>query len=117
MKKPIKTVIVKRERPQKFDLSFTKANENAKIIEAIESLKTNHGWQFMTQVFEANIKDLAEQILLKQDKLGKTLTDQEVDTLRDKYCYLKEIMETPEKYLKELTRTDGVLPDLDPYNK
>lgn len=117
MKKTPTPIIIKREKPAKFDLSFKKSEQNIKIISAIESLKVNAGWQFLTQIFQKNIDFLANQILTKRDEIGVALTDSEVDIIRSKYEYLKEVLNTPEKYLKELTRTDSSNPDLDPYDK
>ena len=115
-KKKLKTVIVKRAKSPKFDLSFTKTNENVKIIMAIESLKSNVGWQFLSQIFNENIKDLATKIITKTED-GKLLSDAEVDILRSKHNYLKEIMDKPAKILKQLQKTDTVDEDLDPYEK
>lgn len=116
MKKTPKTIIIKQKPIKPFDLSFSKGSENAKIIVALESLKSNHGWQFMTQVLKENLKDLSDQIIDKRDKYTqKTLTDAEVDTLRDKYQYLNELLNKPDWFLERLTRTETPEEDLDPY--
>lgn len=115
-KKIKKVIIVKRPKAPKFDLSFKKTEENTKIIVAIESLKANTGWQFLVQVFNENMKVLADNIISKKEE-GKDLTNEEVDILRFKYEYLNEIMNKPDKFLKQLTRTDEREEDLDPYQK
>ena len=116
-KKKLKTIIVKRPKAPKFDLSFRKTEENTKIIVAIESLKANAGWQFLVQVFNENLKFLADRIISKISETGKELTNEEVDIMRFKYEYLNEIMNKPDKFIKELTRTDQIDEDLDPYQK
>jgi len=116
-KKKLKTIIVKRPKAPKFDLSFRKTEENTKIIVAIESLKANAGWQFLVQVFNENLKFLADRIISKTSETGKELTNEEVDIMRFKYEYLNEIMNKPDKFIKELTRTDQIDEDLDPYQK
>lgn len=116
-KKKLKTVIVKRPKAPKFDLSFRKTEENTKIIVAIESLKANAGWQFLVQVFNENLKFIADRIITKTSENGTELTNEQVDILRFKYEYLNEIMNKPDKFLKELTRTDQPEEDNDPYYK
>jgi hypothetical protein len=116
MKKTPKTIIIKQKPIKPFDLSFSKGTENAKIIVALESLKSNHGWQFMTQVLKENLKDLSDQIINKEDAYtGKVLTDAEVDVIREKYRYLNELLNKPDWFLERLTRIETQEEDLDPY--
>lgn len=117
-KKKMKTIIVKVPKAKPFDLSFSDTKENIKILTAIEGLKANPGWQFLTQVFEANLKDLSDQIISKRDReTKKVLTDEEVDILRYKYSYLTELMEKPDAFIKQLRRTEDIEEDNDPYYK
>lgn len=117
MKKETKKVIIaKVPKVRKFDLSSSSPEENARIVEALESLKQNSGWKFLTQVLEANKEILAKQIIEKEQD-GKTLSDAEVDILRQKYGYLKELLEKPDFYLKKLTLEPIEADDLDPYYK
>lgn len=109
-------IIIKTRKPKPFDLSFTRTNENIKIITALESLKSNSGWQFLTQIFEENLKYLSNQIIEKIDGDGKPLTDSEVDIIRYKYGYLKELLNKPDEFLEKLTRTETEQEDLDPYS-
>ena len=111
-----KVIIVKRPKAPKFDLSFSKTVENTKIIVALESLKHNEGWQFLTQIFQKNIKYIEQCIITKQDG-EKDLLERDIDLLRMKHSYLTEILKKPAYYLKELTRTETVEDDLDPYEK
>jgi hypothetical protein len=110
------TIIIQPPKAEAFDLSFTKTNENAKIIVALESLKHNAGWQFLVQVFEENLKYIGTQIISKTDG-EKILTDSEVDSLRDKYAYLKEIVDKPDFFLNKLRVEDPTEnTNLDPYD-
>ena len=114
----MKTIIVKVPKAPAFDLSFKNTKENTKILVAIESLKTNTGWQFLTQVFQENLKDLSNQIITKRDPYtNKDLTDAEVDILRSKYAYLTELLNKPDTFIKQLRRTEEPEEDLDPYER
>jgi hypothetical protein len=115
-KKELETIIIKGPKPRRFDLSMKRPNENVKILAAIESLKQNAGWHFLVQVFNENIKVLSEQIISKQDEYGKPLNDAQIDELRMKYSYLKELLEKPDSFVKTLSRTDEGTPNLDPYD-
>lgn len=114
-KKPTKTIIVKLPKTPKFDLSFSNDKENARILTALDSLRQNAGWQFMCQILEANKKVLAQQIIEKTSD-GKILSEVEVDSLRDKHGYLKELLEKPEYYIKQLRKENVEHEDLDPYD-
>lgn len=113
----MKTVIIKAPKPRKFDLHSKDPRENTKIIVALESLKTNHGWHFLTQVFQENINFLEKQIIKKQDENGKALSDAQIDELRMKHAYLEELVNKPEYFVKSLSRTDSGQEDLDPYER
>lgn len=114
-KKVLKKVIVKAPKVRPFDLSFKKTVENTRIIMAIESLKTNAGWQFLTQIFEENIRHLAKQIISKVGEGGEKLSDDEVDVLRFKHSYLEELLSKPDVFLKQLKREEVEDENLDPY--
>jgi len=101
-KKPIKTIIAKVPKIPNFDLSFEKTDENTKIIVALENLKASGGWQFLTQVFEKNIEYIGNQIITKLGDDGKPITEDQVDRLRDRYSYLKELLAKPDHFLKIL---------------
>lgn len=116
IKKKLKVEIAKVPKIRKFDLSSDSPEENTRIIQALESLKQNSGWIFLTQILEVNKNILAEQIINKEQD-GKSLTDAEVDILRYKHSYLKELLEKPDIYLKKL-KIEPIAPDdLDPYYK
>lgn len=114
-KKIIKTIIAKVPKAPKFDLSFTKPVENTKILVALESLKTNTGWQFLTQVINANKDFLSKQIITKLSDTGSPLKEEEVDQLRFKYNYLTELLDKPDAFIKTLQRTETQEENLDPY--
>lgn len=111
-----KIIIAKVPKPKKYDLSFTKKEENTKILVALESLKVNTGWHFLTQVISANIDFLSKQIITKRGEDGNTLSDQDVDLLRFKHNYLSEFLNKPDSFIKMLQRTDdSAVDNLDPY--
>lgn len=115
-KKPQKTIIIKGPKIANFDLSFTKTSENIKIITALENLKSAPGWVFLAQVFGENIKFLENQIITKIGSDNLPLSDQDVDKLRDKHAYLKELLEKPDFFLKKLRVSETVEENLDPYS-
>lgn len=114
-KKPTKTIIVKLPKAPKFDLSFSDEKENARILNALDSLKQNAGWQFMSQILEENKKVLAKQIIDKEVD-GKILSEVEVDNLRSKYGYIRELLEKPDYYIKQLRKENVTNDNLDPYD-
>lgn len=111
-----KITIAKVAKPRKFDLSFTRKEENTRIILALEGLKNNSGWLFLTQVFQGNIDYLTKQIVSKVGDDGKPLSDAEVDSLRIRHGYLTELLEKPDTFLKSLRAPEATEnTDLDPY--
>lgn len=118
-KKPMKTIIAKVPKVPAFDLSFEKTAENTKIIVALENLKASGGWQFLTQVFEKNIEYIGNQIITKLGDDGKPITEDQVDRLRDRYSYLKELLAKPDHFLKQLKADNNITvkEDNDPYEK
>ncbi len=117
MKKKIerKPIVARIQKPRPFDLSFSKMTENTKIIVALESLKFNSGWQFLTQVFKENLEFLGEQIISKKDFDGNPLSEDQIDRLRANHEYTKELLEKPDFFLKKLKVSEEEEMDLDPY--
>lgn len=108
-------MIIKVAKPPTFDLSFNNRVENTKIIVALESLKGNAGWQFLTQVLEKNIEYIQKCVMTKKDGEVK-LEEKELDVMRDKYEYLKELLEKPDMFIKKLKGNDDTGDNgLDPY--
>lgn len=116
-KKTLKTIIIKAPKAPKFDITLKNTKDHLKIITALQTLETNQGWQFLVQVFQANIDFLTKQIITKKDVDGSVLTDQQVDLLRDKLEFQQEIVSTPQKYLEKLIKEPSENLDLDPYEK
>ena len=113
--KKLKTMIIKAPKVKPFDLSFKDVKENTKIIVALESLKGNAGWQFLTQVLEANVKYLNNCILEKKD--GEIiLEEKDLDVMRDKYRFINELLEKPDMFIKKLKSPEIEPENLDPYN-
>lgn len=114
-KQPIKKLI-KRKR---FDLSMSKETDQPKIIEALESLQRDAGWQLLKQIFESNIDVLQAAIIKRVDpEDGKTtLSEDECDRLRDKLSYLEELLDKPNLIIAQLSRPASITPDYDPYAK
>ncbi|MDD2260536.1 MAG: hypothetical protein PHO87_06030 [Acholeplasmataceae bacterium] len=117
-KKPMKTIIIKREDTIKeFDFSFKDPQENLKIVAILKDLQTHEGWRFMQEAFQKNIEFLSNQILDKEDALsGKELTEEEVDELRMKRSYLKELLEKPKYFIDKLEDKPAQEDNLDPYD-
>ena len=117
-KKKLKTVIIKPAKtPTKnFDLSFSSGENNAIIISALEGLKVNEGWQFLAQTMTKNIEWLAERIIDKTGEQGEELSDAEVEKYRLRPKYIKELLNKPDDFIKKLSTTEEINPNLDPYD-
>lgn len=115
-KAPIKTIIIKAPKIRPFDLTGERKGEEVRIIEALNSLKANAGWIYLSQIFDLNLKTLEKSIITKMED-GKKLTDAEVDLQRVKHAYLTELLEKPDYYLKQFMRQDSKDDGLDPYDK
>ncbi len=82
----------------------------------LEMLLSSPGWAVVMKICEGNIEDLNQMIIEKME--GKEiLTEAEVDRLRDKRGYLKELMETPQNYIEHLSENTTKPEDFDPYFK
>ncbi len=71
-------------------------------INAYESLKKNRGWKRLVEINEANIKIMERQIVDKADEEGNPLGEEEMDKLRDKIGYLKELSNLPDEMIKDI---------------
>ncbi len=117
MKKKIaKKAPAKRPVRKKIDkpLVFENANSNAAIILALQDLKNHPGWKILTQLWDQNIADLEKSIIYKMQN-DVPLSEIEVDRLRDKLGYLNNVIETPDKYVIMLRRSDTPPKNFDPY--
>ena len=88
------------------------------IVAALNVLVMSEGWQIIRRILDENIKYLEQAILEKQDPLTKaSLTDAEVESLRDKRNLNIELKRTPENYSK-VVRDEGKEPEnYDPFYK
>lgn len=82
----------------------------------LETLQATPGWAVILRICEGNIEALDQMIIEKKDG-AEILTELEVDRLRDKRGYLKELMETPAAYIEKITQENVVPEDFDPYWK
>lgn len=108
-------MIAKVRKPKKFKLTGEDIEENNRILMALESLKQNIGWMFLTQVLEENIRVMEENILNKYDENGAIISEDELDKLRNKRSFYKELLEKPDFYMKKLKTPNVVENSLDPY--
>lgn len=84
------------------------------MIVQLETLMFSEGWQIVRRVTDENIRVIEVQILEKRD--GATdLNDEEVDRLRDKRGFLKDLAEFPEKFIKMLQKKTISPEEYDPY--
>ena len=116
MAKKMKTIIIKAPKPRKFDLSFIRPAENARILSAIESLKQNQGWYLLVQTQEREI-ELIEKSIIGKTENGTTLSDADIDLLRVKRGYLLDLIQMPDKLTAQLTIAPTEPYDPDPYSK
>lgn len=77
------------------------------IISSLKAMQeTSVGWQIVVSIIKENIRLLDQQIIKKVDTEGTPLTDAEVDHFRDLRNINEEVMNTPEGYIKDLTRDE-----------
>lgn len=115
-KKERKTVTVINAPVVHFDLTFENEKENQRILMALQSLKNNAGWQFLTQVLTENKNIMATQIIKKSNLNGGKLTEEQTDELRYKHDFIEEIIEKPDFFLNKLSPKYNPDNNLDPYN-
>lgn len=86
--------------------------EKADVILAnFKTLKDHAGWQMLTQIVEANIKTLEDQILNGfEDE-----TKDQIDRKRDKLKAYKEVIHTPNDWIKRLESNIPFEDLTDPY--
>jgi len=91
------------------DQLFDSEEKREAAIITFTTGKDNPFWKLMTQILEANIEVVTEQILEGSD------TKEETDRLRDKLKVYKELLNTPAMMIERLTPVEGEEPNLDPY--
>ena len=87
--------------------------EKANLVASnFKTLKDHAGWQTLVQIVEANIKVLEEQILNGfEDETKET-----IDRKRDKLKAYKEVISTPDYWIKKLTQPQPFIEESDPYD-
>lgn len=81
----------------------------------LENLISMSGWAIIVGIMDRNIEALEESILEKE-QFGISLTEKDVDRLRDKRGYLIELKETPSKYIAKIAREGTAPEEFDPYH-
>lgn len=119
-----KKITTKEKKPKvkkhaKFDLSFDRPEQINEVVDALQSLQQDRGWQLLKQIFEGNIAVLEAAILKKisPDDGKSELSEADCDRLRDKLAYLEELLDKPNFLIKKLTQEQPETPDYDPYDK
>lgn len=114
--KPRKKVIIADMEPVRpFKLQDQSPEEQSRILLALQSLKMNAGWLFLSQVFKENIQVLESQILEKRGEKNEILDENKVDELRFKRLYLKELLDKPDFWIKQIRKDVPEIENLDPY--
>lgn len=86
------------------ETNFDDPKERIQAVADFKSLINSAGWQRLTFIVNANIEVLKDQIL---DGLEDE-TKETIDRLRDKLKVHKEIINTPEYWIKRLGPSDVV---------
>jgi len=80
-------------------------------ISSFKTLKDTVGWKLLEEIVEANIKLLEDQILNGFDEETK----EQIDRKRDKLRAYKEIINTPDYWIKHLETPELLQQEEDPY--
>lgn len=107
----MKKKIVKVKIPK----SKVPASMQAQVF-ALTALQATEGWAIMLKSMLENIEYLEECILSKMQE-GQELNDLEIDRLRDKRGFLKDLIDMPAKYAKKLEEGSATPENFDPYYK
>lgn len=116
---PKKNSLPKVKKHKNFDLTITRPEQSAEVVDALQALQSDRGWQLLKQIFEGNIAVLEAAILRKlSPDDGKTaLSEEDCDKLRFKLSYLEELLNKPQEIIESLTQGAPETPDYDPYHK
>lgn len=86
------------------------------MADSLRAMLASAGWRIMRESIDANVALLTEQIVEKVDAAtGKEFTDEQVDRLRVRLGYLKELGEMPETMIAGLTSVSAPETNHDPY--
>lgn len=92
---------------------------NTTLVKILETGKASEFWGALLAVMDQNVKYLEHQIITKTSlddgHEGEPLTDEQVDHLRFKRQAMKDLMESPDTLIKQLTTERIPQEDLDPF--
>lgn len=114
-----KSKLPKVKKHKNFDLTVNRPEQALQIVDALENLKTDQGWQLLKQIFEGNIAVLEAAILkkLSPDDGITPLKEDECDRLRDKLSYLEELLNKPDEIIETYKpKKEQDIPNYDPYD-
>lgn len=90
--------------------------KQVQMIGQLRDLKNNEGWKILMRVFDNNIKHLEDLILDGLWLDGKPASESQMDRLRDKRGYMKDLRKSPDNLIKQLDQQpETVVDELDPY--
>lgn len=92
-------------------------NNDQHTIEILENGKISPFWEQLCKITRENIVLLENQILEKESiETGETLTDVEVDRLRDKRSAMLELLDLPQALIDSIKNSQvDQVDELDPY--
>lgn len=92
---------------------------DAAIVKILETGKASEFWGTMLAIMDQNVKYLEHQIItktsLEQGSEGEPLTDEQVEILRFKRQAMKDLMNSPDTLISQLTVEQIPQEDLDPF--
>lgn len=81
---------------------------------ALQAMSSSEGWAIMQKNILDNIEYL-EECILEKEQNNIPLNDLEVDRLRDKRGFLKELINLPQKFAEKLESGSKTTENFDPY--
>jgi hypothetical protein len=103
----------------KKDTKLNKApqSEQNEVVLTMKDLQVSAGWQMIVNNFNANIKYLESQILEKVDAEGVPISEEDVDTLRNKREIMLDLINTPDTFIRLAQQSPEVhYEQFDPYH-
>ena len=92
------------------DVLFDTEEKRNKAIAQLRRLRESEDWKVMADVLDANIEVLETQIIVGEGER------EEIDRLRDRLRVYKDVRDTPDTLLRQLTNEDNEPPRADPYD-
>lgn len=110
---PVKKITAKKKKA----IKRVKPVGNDSVITALQDLQASEGWAILVNNLEANVKYLEMQIVDKVDSYNNEITEEEVDRLRDKREFMRDLLKTPQTFINQLANeVDTGSDHLDPYH-